>query len=123
MIVFLDRRIAIVTPPKTASDTLHRVLCSPPFDGLAIVGRSRTGELDKHLSELPAECLGFRVLATVRNPHDRLVSLYHQFQRHETYWGRAGVAFWDFAHRVGRVDEPLPCQHRLAGLYKLNLCS
>lgn len=121
MILFCDRELVIVTPPKTASDSLHRLLCSPPWDGLAVVGRSRTGQIDKHLAELPAECLGFRVLATVRNPYDRLVSLYHQFSRHETYWGRAGLAFWDFCNRVGRPDEPIPEHtHALANLYRLN---
>jgi hypothetical protein len=100
MILLIDHRTVILTPPKTASDTLHRVFCSgPPWNGLAVVGPHH-GVVDKHYPHVPNEAFGFRVLLTVRNPFDRLVSLWHHRCRLASYDGQGSPSFEEFAKSV-----------------------
>jgi hypothetical protein len=99
MILLIDQRIVIVTPPKTASDTLHRVLCAPPWYGVAVVGPHH-GVIDKHYPHVPNEAFGFRVLLAVRHPLDRLVSLWHHRCRLAAYFGEATETFECFARNV-----------------------
>ena len=103
MILLIERRIVILTPPKTASDSLHRALCSG-YGGVMVVGDSMyPGNVDKHTTKIPNEASGFKVLATVRQPLDRLVSLYCHYARTESeFYGRWSMAFWEFVNRVVR---------------------
>lgn len=100
MILLIEHRVVILTPPKTASDALHRLFCSgPPWSGLAVVQRHHD-VLDKHGMEIPAEAAGFRVLLSVRHPLDRLVSLWHHRCRLHAYHGRGSCSFQEFATQV-----------------------
>ncbi len=106
MILLIEQRIVIVTPPKTASDSLHRALCSG-YGGQMVIGESMyPGNVDKHTMKIPNEATGFTVLATVRHPLDRLVSLYCHYARTESeYHGRFAMAFWEFANRIARDNR------------------
>lgn len=100
MILLLDRRTVIITPPKTASDTLHRVFCSGlPWNGQGFVGQHH-GVIDKHYPRVPLEAHGFKVLLTVRHPGDRLVSLWHHKRRLEGYEGHGSESFEAFCRRL-----------------------
>jgi hypothetical protein len=104
MILLLERRICILTPPKTASDTLHRVFCAgPPWNGLALVGPHH-GVIDKHYPHVPAEADGFSVLLAVRNPLARLVSLWFHKSRCERYDGHGGESFARFCERLAEGE-------------------
>ena len=85
----------ITTPPKTASDTLHRVFCSgSPWNGLAVVGEhSQPRNIDKHYPCVPNEARSFRKLLCVRHPLDRLVSLWHHRCRLHAWEGQATESF------------------------------
>jgi hypothetical protein len=98
MILLIDHRTVILTPPKTASDTLHRVFCSgPPWNGLAVVGPHH-GVVDKHYPHVPNEAFRFKVLLTVRHPLDRLVSLWHHKCRLAAWAGEASESFPRFVN-------------------------
>lgn len=104
MILLLDRRIVIITPPKTASDSLHHLFCAcPPWNGQCLIGRHH-GVIDKHFPEVPLEADGFKVLLTVRNPYDRLVSLWLHKARLERYHGDGGESFAHFCGRLVRGE-------------------
>jgi hypothetical protein len=106
MILLIEWQTVVLTPPKTASDTLHRLFCSgPPWHGLALVGPHH-GAIDKHFPSVPAEAHGFRVLLSVRHPLDRLVSLWCHKARLAAYEGVANDSFERFAGRVASGEEP-----------------
>jgi hypothetical protein len=95
MILLLTHQVVIVTPPKTASDSLHRLFCSgPPWNGLALVGEhSEPGNIDKHYPRLPNEAANCTTLLLVRHPLDRLVSLYLHRGRLLSYRGEPTPSF------------------------------
>lgn len=92
MILLVEHRTVILTPPKCGSVSLYDALRMPPWNGLMVV-QQHHGVLDKHGMELPNEALDSRVLLVIRNPYDRLVSLWHHFCRIETYHGRGCLPF------------------------------
>lgn len=97
MILLVDQRICIVTPPKTASDLLHRTFCQSPWHGLAIVGEhSEPGNIDKHYPGIPNEAAHFKKVLIVRHPLDRLVSLYHHYCRLRAFDGLSSPDFGCF---------------------------
>lgn len=105
MIVLPNYKLVIITPPKTGSTTLHRVLCNDKFGGVAVYGSSViANNYDHHVT---GTCDGYKVLVSVRHPLDRLVSLWFHYVRDESFYGRASPAFWLFANFVGR-KEVLP---------------
>jgi hypothetical protein len=103
-----DRRIAIMTPPKCATHSLHAVFCAPPWCGRTIVGPtvSDPSKLDRHVRQWPNELAGYRKLVVVRNPLDRLVSLFLHFVRFEAAEGRGTPCFADFCRWVVGPDRP-----------------
>lgn len=115
MIVFADRKIAIMTPPKCATSSLHTVFCTPPFDGMVYVGPSPTGPgiWDRHIAHWPNETASYRRLVVTRDPLDRLVSLYLFWARSMAGRGNATPSFERF------VD--LVLEEKIAPLYRLNL--
>jgi len=115
MILFPQRKLLILTPPKTASETLHQALCREPWGGYHAVGidqHSATG-YSHHVCLLPDQALTWRIIGTVRHPLDRLVSLFHHHARGETFLGRAAWAFWFFARMACDPNEPaLPAWYK-----------
>jgi hypothetical protein len=103
-----DRRIAIMTPPKCATHTLHAVFCAPPWCGRSIVGPtvSDPQKLDRHVRQWPNELVGYRKLVVVRHPLDRLVSLFLHFVRFEAAEGRGTPCFADFGRWVVGPERP-----------------
>lgn len=102
MIALTDRKIVIITPPKTASTALHAALCPP---GQFVVGFDREGrELGKHLSFVHNEFRSYKPVAIVRHPLDRLVSLYLDYCRIRAHWGAPGPAFEDWVATLPNVE-------------------
>jgi hypothetical protein len=105
MILLPDLRTLIITPPKTASRSLGKVFCGlPPYGGQLVIGPSMDGRVDHHTALIPAGKDGYRVLASVRHPLDRLVSLWCHLVDEDKRHGRATMAFYIFAAHVGRRD-------------------
>lgn len=106
MILLPSLNLCIVTPPKTASTSLHFALSREPWNGLSVIGPSMwKGNTDKHVAAIPNEARGHQILVTVRHPLDRLVSLYQHYAREESFHGRYSMAFWEFANRVCRDES------------------
>ena len=106
MIVLPTQKLIIITPPKTASTTLHKVLCTEERGGIWVNGLSIGGRTVDH--HVVGQAPGYRLLMTVRQPLDRLGSLYLHQARYDAGLGRATEAFWCFANRVGRGEHPDP---------------
>ena len=125
MILFPDRKLLILTPPKTASESLHQTLCRPPWDGYHGVGPDRLSYTGySHTACVrPDMAHAWRVLGTVRHPLDRLVSLYHHYQRGRAYQGRAGMAFRRFVRAVCSGSQSLPAWFRLTAAEHLAACA
>lgn len=108
MIILPEREILIVTPPKTAGRSVADALCRSG-QAIVAVGPSMDGRgVDTHNVEVPTNYKHCKRLALVRHPLDRLVSLWHHLVRHDALWGRATQAFWFFANRVAKGEEPDP---------------
>jgi hypothetical protein len=100
MIVLQDRRLVIVTPPKTASTALHQALCGPGRPGLWLRDAAR----DKHLTSIPEPYRDWPALITVRNPFDRVVSLWHDYARVRAYWGKETPSFGGWAMSLPDIE-------------------
>lgn len=118
--IFLEAlRTLIITPPKTGTHSIHAALCREPHLGATVIGPSMDGRVDRHTTAIPIEADDCQILAVVRHPLDRLVSLWHHLVRWDAMYGRATMAFYIFAAHVGRRDAKT-----VAGdpLYGWNLC-
>jgi hypothetical protein len=67
-----------MTPPKCATHALHAVFAREPFLSLSYCGLSRTEEnrYDWHTHIFANETARHKKIVVVRNPYNRLVSLY-----------------------------------------------
>jgi len=105
MIVLEKYQTLIITPPKCATHSLHLGLCREPYGGVTVIGPSMGGgRVDRHTTAIPCEADDFSIVAVVRNPYDRLVSLWHHLVRFDAMHGRGTMAFYMFAAHVGRRD-------------------
>lgn len=83
MIYFPERKIAIITPPHTASGNIHKTLCRQPFDGIWVHGPDPyTASINHHYAKIQGSWKldGIRIYLVVRNPYDRLVGLYLHYE-------------------------------------------
>lgn len=101
MIFSYDPAIAIYTPPKTGSTSLHSALCKDgPF--VYVVGpQFETGEIEKHTVHRPYFGANAKYYMVVRNPYDRLLSLW----RHAVYYHGAKGPFERFFQYYCLADE------------------
>lgn len=101
MIICPEHDLVIITPPKTASTSLHAYAAT--LGGQTFYGLQPDGRFSKHALTVPDEAFGFSTVALViRNPWDRLVSLFHSFHSAEGYFGRPGLDFLVFADLATR---------------------
>ncbi len=75
MIVNEEEKWVYVAPPKTGSTTLHRELVRAPWNG------RRLDPVEQHEMMVPDSWQNFLILATVRCPYCRAVSLYWHYLR------------------------------------------
>ena len=94
IVIVNDRyRLVYLAIPRTGSVATQRAL-------LALDG-SRSHGKDRHTMRVPAECFGYLVMTTVRNPYARIVSHWAKLR------DRRGVGtFRDFLSRV--IARELP---------------
>lgn len=76
MIVSHAFGFVLVTPPKTASTSLHRFLSQPPF----CASPWTSEKSDQHSADIPKGCADYLVITTWRHPLDREVSLWGHSQ-------------------------------------------
>lgn len=89
MIIFKDPPLAIITPPKNASTSLHTLLCSPEIGGIHTIGPMPGPEpvaIERHTMVIHRdwvkEC---RPVIVVRDPYERAVSLWQHGIRYGKY--------------------------------------
>jgi len=83
MIYFPERKIAIITPPHTASQHTHKGLCRQPFDGIWVHGPDPyRNQIDHHYAKIQNSWKldGVKTYLVVRNPYDRLIGLYLHYE-------------------------------------------
>jgi len=107
MIVLEDKRLAIITPPHTASGNVHRVLCARPH-AYWIVGPTPTGAtVDHHYPRVANGWADYHVALVWRPPLDRLVGLYEHHAWWQEHRGLDPLAWPAFATAVAADDEEL----------------
>lgn len=117
MILLHDQKIAVMTLPKCATNTLHAALRRKKWGGETYVGYSTLGAntYDRHVNIWPHEVRRYKKVVTCRNPYNRLVSLYLHYTTREAGLGNSAPNFEDFVNAVVS-DDP-----NLEKWYKWNL--
>lgn len=118
MIVLPGRHIAIMTPPKCGTNTLHTALRQPPFNGESYCGASPLSlyasdslpvglakNFSRHINYWPSEVRGFRKLAVVRKPDTRLVSMYLHLCSRLSAVGSEAPSFSEYVETVADGRE------------------
>jgi hypothetical protein len=99
MLVDLERRIVLFTPPKCGTLTLHEVL--PRFGAKPILGPQFDTDVGEHTTLLPhdvwREVDRFRFVVATRNPYTRAASLFGHYTR---YWRPPHLAFPEFVEQL-----------------------
>lgn len=105
MIVFRDKKVCIVTPPKCGTTSLHHVMCPP---GHFCEGPQLDNVVGKHTWVLPffvrSNIEDFTILIATRHPYRRLLSLYGHYK---SWWEQPDTTFEDF---IFNVVIPNRCQ-------------
>lgn len=113
MIVLQQQRALIVTPPRTASVSLHVALCGANAP-IWVVGplRPQSSHSAHETPCVPHQFGEFRVFVVCRHPLARLVSMWRHVQ--ETHWQPdARLSFADFARRAAaHPDDCYPAWHQ-----------
>ena len=120
MIVFENRKLLIVTPPKCGSTALHQCLCKSRLNGIWCVGESPVDgggfHVDKHNARVPFAWKSFRRVLVVRDPMTRLRSLWSWDHQHRHNRGIPKRSDVEFAKHVSAGSDPfqLPVSVRYA---------
>lgn len=116
MIILESRRIAIITPPHTASGNLHRSLCSSKYGGYWVVGTQDGVSYDQHSSKVAEDWRDYQTVVIVRHPVDRL----HGLWQHHCFWmqeqHQSPIPWWLFVAQVLQDHEDL------SWMYKRTIC-
>lgn len=115
MIVFESKKLVILTPPHTASRSLHTTCCA--MGAMYVVGPQPDGTVDQHTTAIAAEWAGFRVAVVVRHPFDRLIGLYHHHSDWMTSQGWIPLPWWLF------VAQVLENNSMLSWMYKATIAT
>ena len=116
MIYFPDKHMVIITPPHTASRSVHKALCSPEHEGIWVNGPTYHNIIDHHYARTEG-LLGvvthgnkptdreIEVHVVVRNPYDRLIGLYLHHQWYLNTKKGQDISWEDYInHNI--TDEP-----------------
>ncbi len=104
MLISHLRRFVYVGPPRTASTALHAWLSQPALCEARYMPDHR-----QHSSAIPAACLEYFCVASIREPLDRAVSLWRHYQ--ENPGSRPGLEPLEFAAFL-RALPGLPWMYR-----------
>lgn len=93
MIINRAKRWLVITPPRTGSHSLNRLLSTETFGGTV----TKHNGQDHHESDVPEWAAGFRAFILVRNPYARASSLFR----------------WGLENHLAYVETgPIPCFSR-----------
>lgn len=109
MILFYDKEIAIITPPKTASTTLLHHLCRYPYNGIFCVGPSGPKEdfyIDHHSNICPQAGFIWNRIAIVRHPLQRLISLWGHLAKEQLMNLKQPVMIDEFVDIIAGKKHP-----------------
>lgn len=102
VLVFPELRVALITPPKNGSSSLHLALTDHKLNTRAIwiegpfpnaIGPPM---ISRHSTYLPEEFEGYLRAVVIRNPYDRAASLYRHWQGFQMFAG----SFDDFVAEI-----------------------
>ena len=129
MIYFPDKHMVIITPPHTASRSVHKALCSPKHKGVWINGPTYHKVIDHHYArtdgirgvvthgnkELP-DC-ELEVHVVVRNPYDRLIGLYLHHQWYMNTKKGQDISWEDYVN-YNITEEPYKFDPQVYWIHK-----
>ena len=80
MIVMEDKKAIIMTPPRTGSEMLHRLLCKRN-QTYWVCSQDPHGRQNRHTTDIPIEWKTYDQFIVVRNPWVGLLGLYDEHNR------------------------------------------
>jgi hypothetical protein len=115
MIVFPVEQLLIMTPPHTASKSLH-LACGEQAEAIWQVGPTPDGEnYDHHTVAIANHQCDWNRVVVVRNPFDRAIGLWHHLVEWNARHGDGCISFDEFATWISRG-----CQ--LSWMYTTTIC-
>ena len=90
MIVSDTYRFVLISPPKTASTSLHRFLSQKPFRATKY---KPSVELNQHDTDIPERCRDYHIVTCWRDPLDRNISLWRHSQ-----------SAWELKHGIPKLS-------------------
>lgn len=86
MIILPEHKLVLITPPKTGSTSLHEffrngIFCIGPQGNQLWAANRDHPVYDKHIFCVPYHYREYDVFVVIRNPRDRLLSLYKHYYR------------------------------------------
>lgn len=103
MIVLRKERAIILTPPRTASVSLHHALCGPNIWVHGPIEFHAHMPMAHETRSIPADFAKFKLACVVRNPLHRLVSMYCLVR---DWRPRLPASDWTFSEFAERAANP-----------------
>ena len=101
MIILEDKQAVILTPPRTASEMLHRLLCRRN-NSYWVCSTDPHGYQNRHSTDIPMEWKTYKRFMVVRNPWERLLGLYDEHNRCRVARSQSP---WSFVEYLDRRSE------------------
>jgi hypothetical protein len=101
MIILEDQEAVILTPPRTASEMLHRLLCRRK-NSYWVCSTDPHGYQNRHSTDIPLEWKTYKRYIVVRNPWQRLLGLYEEHNRFRKFKNKPP---WTFTEYLDRRSE------------------
>lgn len=121
MILLPDKRIVYVDPTKTGSQSLDLIFKQLHRGQYIRIPNQST---DKHNRVIPTELADCEILASVRNPYERVFSLYKMDIRlNLTFHADVDKGFDHYLDCVLDLDEKYPHDHNDVSVYRYFSCS
>lgn len=101
MIVLPELELILVTPPKTASTSLHALLCREPWRGIYVIGPTDPSvHVNQHSTHFPPQFGLYPIAAVVRQPLARLASLWVFMTEEQRFYRRPEISFAAYVRLV-----------------------
>jgi len=101
MIVLEDKKAVIMTPPRTGSEMLHRLLCHRK-QAYWVCSQDPHGHQNRHSTEIPLDWKTYDQYIVVRNPWIRLLGL---FEEHNRFLVSRSKNRWTLTEYLDRRSE------------------
>ena len=103
MIILEDKEAVILTPPRTGSLMLHRLLCRRK-NSYWVCSNDPHGFQNRHSTDIPMEWKTYKRFIVVRNPWQRLLGLYEEHNRWSQHRSQSPWSFIEYLDRRSELN-------------------